>query len=177
VIVLCRHGATDANVARAFLSRHDPPLNDLGRRQSERARDALAQIAFQAGFTSPMRRCMQTIEIVAAYLKHTVLDELREIDFGSWEGRTLEWLEHHDPQGVARRRKDPVGFRPSGGENFLDVAQRLRPFADQLSMSSEATLVMAHRGTLGVLERLLRKLPIDSPTVVPLEPGEYRIIT
>jgi hypothetical protein len=37
--------------------------------------------------------------------------------------------------------------------------------------------VVAHRGTLGVLERLLRKLPIDSPTVVPLEPGEYRIIT
>jgi hypothetical protein len=35
-------------------------------------------------------------------------------------------------------------------------------------------LVIGHRGTLGVLERLLRGLPLDSKSVTPLEPGEFR---
>lgn len=177
VIVLCRHGATDANVAGAFLSANDPPLNALGREQSERARVALRNEPPNVAFTSPMRRCIETLDIVAPHLAQTVCDELREISFGTWEGRTLAWLERNDPEGVARRRNDPVTFRPPGGESFADVAQRLLAFAGAVrDAAARGVIVVGHRGTLGVLERLLRGLPLESKAVVPLEPGELRAL-
>ncbi len=177
-IVLCRHGATDENVAGGFLSRRDPPLNALGREQSERAHAALREIAFDLGFSSPLRRCMETLEIVAPRVPHRHDEALREVDFGSWEGRTIQWLEENDADGVAQRRRDPVSFRPDGGESFRDVSHRLRPFADELRALAalKSVVVVGHRGSLGVLERLLRALPLDSHDVVPLDPGEYRIL-
>jgi len=176
VIVLCRHGSTDANVAGAFLSTGDPPLNALGRAQSARARDALREFAFDRAFSSPMRRCRETLAIVAPQVAYRIDDALREVDFGAWEGRSIDWLEAHDPDGVARRRRDPLTFRPAGGESFLDVSQRVRDLADAARAAGNA-LVVGHRGTLGVLERLVRGLPLDSQAVVPLEPGEFRIVS
>lgn len=177
MIVLCRHGTTDANVSGAFLSNADPPLNALGRAQSERARAALRETPLAAAFCSPMLRCTQTLEIVAPQIRASLCDALREINFGKWDGRTLDWVERNDPAGLARRRSDPVNFRPPGGESFLDVSRRLRSFVELAREHAiDGVLVIAHRGTLGVLERLLRDLPLDSRAVAPLDPGEYRII-
>jgi len=176
-IVLCRHGATDGNVAGGFLSCADPPLNAIGREQSERAHAALRGLAFDAGFSSPMRRCVETLAIVAPQTPHRFDEALREVDFGAWEGRTIEWLEANDAAGVARRRRDPVTFRPAGGESFYDASHRLRPFADRVrELTGKSILIVGHRGSLGVLERLLRGLPLESRDVEPLEPGEFRIL-
>jgi probable phosphoglycerate mutase len=167
---------TDGNVADAFLSTNDLPLNEIGRAQSARVRVAFAEMVFDRCLLSPARRCMETREIVAPSLPFETRTELREIDFGDWEGRTKAWLEANDPEGIEARRRDPVSFRPPRGESFLDVADRLRALASVIRSDSRATLIVGHRGTLGVLERLLRDFPIDSRDVTPLEPGEYRVI-
>lgn len=172
-IVLCRHGATDHNLAGRFLSRSDPPLGIRGREQCEKLARELAGFSFERCISSPMLRCLQTREIVVPATPFRVDDALREIDFGAWEGKTLEWVEQHAPDELERRRQDPARFRPPEGENFMDVAERLQDLAAELQRSS-GVLVVAHRGTLGVLERLLRGLPIDSRAVTPLEPAEFR---
>jgi alpha-ribazole phosphatase len=176
-IVLCRHGATDANAGGAILSRSDPSLNRAGREQSERAYDALRGIAFDRAFSSPMRRCIETVEIVAPRLAYRCDQRLREVDFGAWEGRRLEWLEINEPAGLAHRRRDPVHFRPPQGESFADKSVHLRPFADAiLQLNAKNVLIVAHRGSLGVLERLLRGLALESQDVRQLEPGEFHIL-
>ena len=101
---------------------------------------------------------------------------LREVDFGEWEGKTLDWAESNAAELLAQRRSDPVRFRPPGGESIEDAAVRLRPLAERLRVG-ERTLVIAHRLSLGILERLLRDLPLDSKLVTQLEPGEFRIVT
>jgi probable phosphoglycerate mutase len=174
-IVLCRHGATESNSAGRFLSTADPPLSALGRAQCEAMRDRLAGIRLARAVVSPMRRCLETREIIAPQLPFRTDPDLREIDFGAWEGKTLEWLEQHDAPGLGQRRRDPVRFRPAGGESFEDVAARLPALVDSLRHGPD-TLVIAHRGTLGVLERLLRLLPLDSRSVEPLEPAELRVL-
>jgi alpha-ribazole phosphatase len=174
-LVLCRHGATEHNSAGRFLSNADPPLSADGRLQCEGLRRALAPLGLERCLVSPMRRCLETREIVAADLPFDVEDALREIHFGEWEGKTVDWLEQHEPEGLASRRRNPVAFRPPGGESFEDTAPRLRTVVERIDPATP-TLVIGHRGTLGVLERLLRYLPLDSRSVTPLEPAEFRVI-
>jgi broad specificity phosphatase PhoE len=174
-LVLCRHGVTEHNSAGRFLSNADPPLSADGRLQCERLRDALAPFGLECCLVSPMRRCLETREIVAGALPFDVENALREIHFGEWEGKTVDWLERHEPERLASRRRNPVAFRPPGGESFEDAAPRLRAVVERIRPAT-STLVIGHRGTLGVLERLLRRLPLDSQSVTPLEPGEFRVI-
>ncbi|MGC1380514.1 MAG: histidine phosphatase family protein [Candidatus Baltobacteraceae bacterium] len=173
--MLFRHGATEQNAAGRFLSSGDPPLSEQGREACLRVTPALLDLELKRCLVSPMRRALETREIVAPSLPFAIERALREVDFGAWEDKTLAWLEVHDPQGLAERRRNPASFRPPGGESFLDVADRLRELAAAIEDSNE-TLIVAHRGTLGVLERLLRHLPIDSRAVEPLEPGAFRVL-
>jgi alpha-ribazole phosphatase len=174
-VVLCRHASTESNVAQRFLSTSDPPLSAQGRAQCERLREALEAFTFERCLVSPMRRCLETREMVAPGVPFAIERALREVAFGSWEGKTLEWLELHEPGRFAQRQRDPVRFRPPGGENFEDAAGRLRSLADTLHADGD-TLVIGHRISLGILERLLRDLPLASPSVIPLEPGEFRTV-
>ena len=143
--------------------------------QCERLRDDLRRFEFERCYVSPMRRCLQTREIVAGALPFTIEEALREVSFGDWEGKTMDWLASHVPEEVARRRRDPVTFRPPGGESFEDVARRLAPLADLLPADG-CTLVVGHRGTLSVLDRLLRGLSLHSQLVGSLEPAEFHVI-
>jgi broad specificity phosphatase PhoE len=174
-VVLCRHGATEQNVAGHFLSTADPSLTPQGRVQAEQLRTVLQNFAFDRCLVSPMRRCLETRELIAPALPFEVHIGLREVDFGEWEGKTLEWLARNDAERLAQRRRAPVEFRPPGGESFRDVAPRLRSVIATIETGG-GTLVIGHRGTLGVLERLLRGLPLDSTSVTPLEPGEFRTL-
>jgi probable phosphoglycerate mutase len=174
VIVLARHGVTDYNAQGRFLGSTDLPLNDEGRRQCAVLGEALRGYRFARCYTSPMRRCIETSEILVPDVECVVEPALREIDFGRWEGRTRDWIERNDPEGLAQRGRDPVHFRPEGGESFADVALRLQPFTERFADEEGDVLVVAHRGSLGVLERLLRGLPLESQAVVPLEPAQFR---
>jgi broad specificity phosphatase PhoE len=174
-IVLCRHAATEHNLANRFLSTTDLPLGPHGLAQCERLRAALAPLRVQRCLVSPMRRCLETRELAAPALPFAIEPALREVDFGSWEGRTLEWAEDHAPEMLAGRRRDPVHFRPPDGESIADVAKRLGPLAERLH-GDDAILVIGHRLTLGILERLLRNLPLDSQSIIGLATAEFRIV-
>jgi probable phosphoglycerate mutase len=136
----------------------------------------LKSYVFERCLVSPMRRCLETREIVAPHISFAVEPALREVHFGDWEGRTLEWVESRCPELLAQRRRDPVRFRPPGGESFEDAAGRLRELAASVR-DGPPTLVIGHRVTLGILERLVRELPLDSAEVMPLEPAEFTIVS
>lgn len=173
MIVLARHGVTDYNAQGRFLGRTDLSLNDEGRRQVEALAQSLSAYRFSRCYSSPMRRCIESADIVAPHLERIIEPALREIDFGDWEGHDAEWIEQNYPGALELRRQDPVRFRPPNGESFEDVAIRLQRLSDALKRETGGLLIVAHRGTLSVLERLLRDLPLDSKDVVPLEPAQF----
>jgi alpha-ribazole phosphatase len=159
-----------------FLSTTDAPLGAEGRVQCEPLREALREMSFDRCVTSPMRRCLETRALVAPEVPFTIEPALREVDFGAWEGRTLDWVERSQPQLLAQRRADPVHFRPPDGETIEEAAARLRPLADRLHDEDGTTLIIGHRIALAILERLVRELPLESQAVVGLQPAEFRIV-
>lgn len=122
-----------------------------------------------------MQRCIETLTLAMPDCRPIVKSELREIDFGDWELFNSSEIEVRWPNALDERRKAPVDYRPPGGESFHDVALRLIPVLDELREGN--VLIVSHRGTLGVLERLLRGVSLDYREVAPMEPAGLRSLS
>jgi uncharacterized phosphatase len=91
-LLLVRHGETDWNAEGRLQGHTDRPLNDYGRRQAKELADRLAAEEIAAIYASDLARAKETAEIVGERLGLTVVvdPDLREKNWGSWEGLTSE---------------------------------------------------------------------------------------
>jgi broad specificity phosphatase PhoE len=87
-VVLVRHGETEWSRDRKHTSRTDVPLTAVGRLQAEALGEALRERRFAAVWTSPRSRAMETCRLAGFGEIAVVRDELREWDYGAYEGRT-----------------------------------------------------------------------------------------
>jgi broad specificity phosphatase PhoE len=89
-LLLVRHGETDWNAEGRLQGQTDRPLSDYGRRQALQLADELGSEEFEAIYSSDLTRTRQTAEVVGRRLALPVeLDsDLREKDWGTWEGLT-----------------------------------------------------------------------------------------
>ena len=90
MLLLVRHGETDWNADGRLQGQTDRPLSDFGRRQARQLADDLEDEEIEAIYASDLARARETAEIVGERLGlPVVLDpDLREKDWGTWEGLT-----------------------------------------------------------------------------------------
>lgn len=141
-LLFCRHGESDANVARVISNRDLPHhLTAAGRRQAAALAEWLRAWAPQGVYTSPVPRAVETAEIVsqALGLPLEISAALREYDCGVLEGRGDEaaWALHRALPDEWLAGKDDR--RIPGGESLNDMRARFVPFVQGL--------VARHRGT------------------------------
>lgn len=127
MLILLRHGQTDANARALLQGRIDVPLDDTGHLQAQKCGVHIREHYPGARvIASPLLRARET----ASYLADTVEidDRFIELDYGEWDGIAMTDV----PQGEwARWRNDP-SFRPPGGESLIELDQRVRPALDDL---------------------------------------------
>ena len=101
VLLLVRHGETDWNAAGRLQGHTDRPLNDYGRRQAKELAERLAGEGADAIYASDLVRAKETAEIVGERLGLTVAvdPDLREKDWGTWEGLTGDERVHVEFEG------------------------------------------------------------------------------
>jgi broad specificity phosphatase PhoE len=89
-LLLVRHGETDWNADGRLQGHTDRPLSDFGRRQAQQLAAELEGEELEAIYSSDLARARETAEIVAERLGLPVALEpdLREKDWGNWEGLT-----------------------------------------------------------------------------------------
>jgi probable phosphoglycerate mutase len=169
-IHLARHGETGWNRELRWQGHSDPPLNALGREQARRLARALAGRSITAVYSSDLRRASETAEIVAAGLELRVrLDPaLRELDVGSWAGKTLAELAARYPNAVARwRETGEPGWE--GGESHQEMAARVVSAIRSIAAENpgEEVLVVSHGGPMRALRALAahRDYPADRRSV------------
>ena len=123
---LLRHGRTEHTPERRFSGSSDLPLSELGRADAAAAARHLAGRGIDVIVTSPLQRTRQTAEAVADVLAVPVeVDtDLRELDFGSWEGLTAAEAQQKSPLAFRRWSGDPT-VRAPGGESVADVSARV----------------------------------------------------
>jgi alpha-ribazole phosphatase len=108
--------------------------------------------------SSPAQRCLGLAQACAATggaTRNIVLDHrLLEMDFGEWEGQPWASLPHED---LDRWADDVAGFRPPGGECFVELLERV---ATALAELQRPHLIVTHAGVIRAASHLIGGRPI-----------------
>ncbi|MEV7013168.1 bifunctional RNase H/acid phosphatase [Streptosporangium sp. NPDC051022] len=164
-LLLLRHGETPMSTERRFSGLGDPELTPNGVAQAQAAAARLAREPYnvQVIVSSPLRRARATAEAVAARtgLEVVVEDELREVDFGAWEGHTFTEIQRRWPDELATWLADPSAA-PPGGESFGEAARRVQTIGDRLVERYEGrtVLVVSHVTPIKMLLRSALLAPL-----------------
>jgi broad specificity phosphatase PhoE len=146
VIVLVRHGETDANRAGLLLGRADPPLNERGQEQAAAVAGSLASHSGSdsALITSPLLRARDTAARIsdAVGVPAAVDERLIELDYGDWDERRVADV----PAEVAARWRADPAFAPPGGESLVELRGRVAPFAAEVfdHADERTTILVSH---------------------------------
>ncbi|MEO6318577.1 MAG: histidine phosphatase family protein [Acidimicrobiales bacterium] len=139
MLIVVRHGRTEANAAGLLLGRRlDPGLDDLGRRQAT----ALARVLPEGGrvVCSPLRRTRETAAALGRPVE--VDDRWIELDYGDLDGTSLRDV----PADVwAAWRADPT-LAPGGGESLANLGARVRGACADLAVEAAGrdVIVVTH---------------------------------
>lgn len=155
-LILCRHGETDWNVEGRYQGQADPPLNATGVAQAHNLVVALRDVGLDLIYSSPLRRAIQTAEIVAEPLRLPVLIEpgLMEIHQGDWQGRLRSEISARDPDIFERWQTEPWTVSPPGGESVVQVQERVNGALDAIleQHGGRCIGVFAHRVPIALIK-------------------------
>lgn len=124
-LLIIRHGQTAWNVEHLLPGQlPGVSLNEVGRQQVARLREALAVLPVSAIISSPLERASETAAIIAEgrELKIQLEPDLMDTDVGPWSGKRIEDIAKNDPAWKEYVRDPTVA--PEGVETFTRVQQR-----------------------------------------------------
>jgi broad specificity phosphatase PhoE len=185
---LIRHGEHDW-LARGIAGRiPGVHLNDAGRKQAAALADRLKETRFDTIFSSPLERARETAEPIAHAQNKTIViaNEILELDFGEWNGKTTAEL-NADPRW-AKWNRDRATMRMPGGELMAEVQSRVVTFlVDLHAKNPGGTFAIVSHGDsiraaiccfLGMPLDLLPRLQIDtaSCSILKLDDGGAHVL-
>ncbi len=135
-VLLIRHGRTSFNADRRFCGgRSDPPLDERGREQVAALAERFAG-EVERVYSSPQRRALETAAVLGEAL---IVEELRELDQGSLEGREIGPALAEHAEFFRAWRADPTEVAvPGGGESMGGLADRVARGMDRVVADHES---------------------------------------
>lgn len=170
---LVRHGTTQAIENQRIQGVSDSPLSARGREEARRTAQALSPIPFNAIYSSPVGRTLETAQIISgshAGVRIIQLENLREMNFGYYEGKQFFASPDEVPYGLRRLLLlAKVLFAQASGEYLRSVSHRAAASWEQISASSPAStlLIVSH----GVLLNYLLKYLLPGEIYKSLKPA------
>ncbi|WP_149563657.1 histidine phosphatase family protein [Streptomyces cacaoi] len=169
-LLLVRHGQTVWHAENRYAGCSDVALTEAGERQADALGEWAAGRAVDAVACSPLSRARRTAEPAARALGLVpeVHEDLRELDFGWAEGRTIEEMTAENPEAVRAFRADAERGAFPGSERPSTVAERVCAVLRRLAVAHDGgtVLVVAHNSALRIALCALLGIPV----------GRYRLV-
>lgn len=172
---LIRHGRTQANDKGIYIGTTDLPLTEEGRAELYGKLDLYEYPRVQRVYTSPLIRCTETAEILFPEQEIYMAEELRELNFGQFEGKSVDELIHREDYKTWLHGGSP-DIRPPEGESAGELCIRTykvlcRILMQMMEEDIEHCAVVTHAGIISNMLSCfgLPKLP---PKEILSEPGE-----
>lgn len=152
-LYLLRHGETHMNVKGSFCGFSDPPLSENGQKQAHKAAEELKVHKFDRVITSPLKRAVETAEIVTGLTSEAFIFEpdFREMNFGDWEGLTYPEIVERDRDYARAWEMDTLNLPCQGGESMVTFHNRVIQTYEAYHETFEASdniLLVAHAGVI-----------------------------
>jgi len=127
-VYLLRHGQVKGYENFPVYGQTDVDLTEIGVLQMKQVAERLSLTEPKAIYSSDLKRSATGARLIARY--HDVplyfLAELRELDYGDWEGLTLSEIIHNFPKELEKREKDLINYKaPGEGESVADLSERI----------------------------------------------------
>lgn len=145
---MIRHGRTAWNGEGRLTGRADIPLTEQGRGDLA-GLGPPEELNGAQWHVSPLLRARQTAAIISGGDRDIRIEErLVEMDFGAYEGRTLEELRVDPDTDMAANEGRGLDFLPPGGESPRMVQHRLLPFLAELGRQGGRHIAVAHKSVI-----------------------------
>ena len=164
-LILMRHGEVDVRYHKIFGGTIDMDLSPRGVGQAQDLGEYLRLTKLDMLFCSPMKRARQTAAplTMMEQPEPTIIDDLREIDFGEWTGKT--WMRVRDEYqiNVFTWLDELMAGRVKDAENSERFFGRMRASLDQILADAKGKTigVVCHGGVVRGLLSLLLDIPVS----------------
>ena len=168
-ICLVRHGETELSTARCYNGLADIDLSEVGEKQARAIAPRLSGVDWEAALCSPLKRARRTAEL-AGFSNPEVVDNLREFDYGDYEGKTTEQILSKRPDWDLWRHGC------TNGETSEQVGRRLDEVVERLHDHKGAVLVFSHSHAIRILSARWLGLPAECGSIFELAPAHLSVI-
>jgi probable phosphoglycerate mutase len=153
---LIRHGETEWAREGRHTGRTDIPLTETGRDQAGFLQPVFEDVTFEAILSSPLQRALETAKLAGLGHRVELLDDLREFDYGDYEGITTAQIRQKVPGWTVWSHGCP------NGECAADVRQRADRIVARLHQATGHVAIFSHGHFLRVLAARWIDLPPES---------------
>ena len=155
-IYFVRHGETTYSQTGGFCGAIDPELTPEGSQMAEQFAATYAKLPWEAVYVSPMKRTIATAKPLcdAVGMEMQLHDGLREINYGDWEGKTVEEVKKDYEEDYINWLTEPAWNAPTnGGETSVEIASRSSLVIAEIQekYKSGNVLVVSHKATIRIL--------------------------
>lgn len=150
-LFLVRHGESVWNNRCRYQGQADIQLSDTGRLQARLLAERLKKEKITDVYSSDLKRAYDTANILAAphNLHVQVTKELRDINFGVWEGLSHEQILSQYGELAKKWYMYPAEVRIPGGETFVELKERAyNAVLDILRKNTDGTIIVTHGFTI-----------------------------
>ena len=170
--LLVRHGQSQANERGYLVGNMEAPLSSLGEKQAKAVSEYILK-AYNVDviYSSPLSRACNTIKGVADALNLPIVkeNELIELNFGKWEGLTLEEVKTNFDNGYGKWAKDPGVVVPDGGEAMAELQSRVVKKLKEIGKREDGKTVLigSHSSVIRAFQCYVQGLPITKMKNTP----------
>ncbi|MBB5335020.1 alpha-ribazole phosphatase [Pectinatus brassicae] len=150
-IILIRHGQTTWNIEGRFQGQSDVELMPEGIEQAQKLADSFPLTTLDAVYCSDLKRTRCTAKIIADKfnLPLNTTAQLREMNFGKWEGMFFDDINKKWPNAINNFFADPLSITIPDGETFSQVQNRAIDAIDNIiSNNSGNTIAIVAHGAI-----------------------------
>lgn len=164
-IYLLRHGQTEFSRKNNFCGAGlNPHLTADGKLMAQTFSDYYSSKSWQAIYSSPLTRAIETATPIGKKLGIEIIqkDELKEIAYGKWEGKTVEEVDSEFHDDYIKWQADPAWNAPIDGETAISISRRSIQVIEEIKENYQDgnILIVSHKATIRIL--LCTLLGIDT---------------
>ncbi|HWI55282.1 MAG TPA: alpha-ribazole phosphatase [Desulfobacteria bacterium] len=154
-LFLVRHGETEWNKDLRYQGHRDIPLSEVGFAQAEKVALRLSKEKLDAIYSSDLSRAFETAKAIGRFHEAPIkmVRELRETNFGRWEGLTYKEIDQQFKEVMSGWRVNPRDVKIPDGESLGEVRDRCLKGLDKILSDNpdRNVLVVAHGGIIRIV--------------------------